>query len=143
MSISIGPKSAFQKPPTRNQRFLAALARNHSKIKSGSPASNLKRSLKRIERHFDIQLDPDRLELLSWITEVQAKLKLSDAEFGRLIRVSQRMLQYYRAGTGYLPSKRVFRKLLEAEKLTRISVVVKRDKLILFKIVPMHHVIIA
>lgn len=130
------------KPPTRNQRFLAALERNHSKKKQGGSASTEKKQQKLRERKLEIQQDADRLELLEWIIEIQSLLKLSNKEFAIALGISEKSLQHYRLKVGYLPSKKTFRKLLELEKLTKISIVVKKNRNLLVKRKAMHTIVI-
>lgn len=144
MSLFSWANRISTKKPTRNERFLAALARNHSKKSSGTPASNLKRNLNRRERARIIQQeDPDRYELLEWITDIQKKLSLNDEDFGKLIGVSARMVKYYRAKMGYMPTLKVYKALLKAERLAGASVEIKKNKTSFVRVQPMHLIVIS
>lgn len=117
------------KPPkTRNQRFKEALIRNHSKIKRGGPASTDKKVKELNNRKLDIQSDPDRLELLNWIIEIRAKLGYTREQFGRILGVSSKTVQNWELKVGYMPTLKTFRRLLQVEKLTRASIVIKKNK---------------
>lgn len=112
---------------TRNQRFKEALRRNHSKIKKGGAASGEKK-LKELEnRAKDIKLDADRWELLEWIREIQVKLGYTNKRFAEAVGVSLKTVVNWRLKVGYLPSIKNFRRLLELEKLTRISVKIHKN----------------
>ncbi len=113
---------------TRNQRFLAALERNHSKIKQGGRASSEKKVAKLKERSSNIEFDKDRLELLTWITEIQRNLGWNDEVFAASIPVSKKTVQNWRNKVGYLPSIKNFKRLLELEKLTRASITILKNK---------------
>jgi DNA-binding transcriptional regulator YiaG len=116
------------KPVTRNQRFKAALARNHSKIKQEGKGSVEKKRKKRVERRFDIQKDADRLELLNWIREIQDKLGYTCKEFAKVLGVSEKTVVNWRGKVGYMPTLQNFKKLLGLEKLTRHSITIIKNR---------------
>jgi DNA-binding transcriptional regulator YiaG len=126
--LRVLPKVEETKPLTRNQRFKAALARNHSKIKQEGKGSTEKKCKKRQERRLSIQQDADRLELLNWIREIQDKLDYTCKEFARIIGVSEKTVVNWRGKAGYMPTLQNFRKLLELEKLTRHSVTIIKNR---------------
>lgn len=115
-------------PKTRNQRFREALEKNHSKVKVGGRASTDKKLAKLRERSSNIKLDPIRAELLEWITEIQHALKYTDQQFADAIGVHKKTVQNWRGKVGYMPNLKNFKVLLRLEKLTRVSIVIRKNK---------------
>lgn len=126
--LKILSKVEEAKSLTRNQRFKAALARNHSKIKQEGKGSWQKKKVKLRERRFDIQEDTDRLELLNWIIEIQTKLGYTNKQFAEALGVSTKTITNWRTKIGHLPTMDNFKKLLQLEKLTRNSITIIKNR---------------
>lgn len=126
--------NSWAKPPqirekSRNERFQELIKEARFSHRTLESASNQKKLLARDRRAKALRDNNELQELFNWMFEIQKALKLKDYEFATRLQISPRMLIHYKKRDGHFPSKRVFRKLLELERLCRNRVTIIKDKL--------------
>lgn len=71
----------------------------------------------RLRRSRGICQSRDYDEFLSWINDLQQRLGLKDQKFANLLGISIRSLYRYKGRTGVLPSKKVWNRLKEIDRV--------------------------
>lgn len=129
-------------PKSRKQRFQELLDEIQRRKRTTTPPSSLKRQLRRKTRAEIIKSNPNLVEFFNWMFWIQSTLKLKDKDFAQKLGISKRMLYYYKKLDGHTPSEKVFKRLLNLEKLCKANITIVTNRTTMIKTKPIHSVLI-